>query len=216
MKERVKVGITKEAYEKIQHVDFSCVVVKLKALRCESNLDDKTEKGHCAILDIELPQEENQMNIDKVETQTEHQEEMSAFSCENEWNGEGLPPVGVECDFFGVDDTCNGKVDIYHIDDNKVMFLGRIEGYPSESTINNFKEGRDLMAFYVREGDRAFRKPETPQQRERLEAAYDLYTHVQRNSNRPSCDIESLGRMENESPLYTLIVDKTNYRKGVK
>ncbi|AUR92590.1 hypothetical protein NVP1174O_30 [Vibrio phage 1.174.O._10N.261.55.A8] len=80
MKEQVKVGITKEAYEKIQHVDFSAVGVKLKALRCELNLNDKTEKDHCAILDIELPQEENKMNIDKVETQTEHQEAMSAFS----------------------------------------------------------------------------------------------------------------------------------------
>jgi hypothetical protein len=149
-------------------------------------------------LGYELTWEElAKMNIDNLATQTPeekeaidlidttpHQYEMSKFKSNpviqlsideidkfsgNEWNGEGLPPVGVECDFFGVEDTCNGKVEIYHIDDNKVMFLGRIEGYPSESTINNFKEGRDLMAFYVREGDRAFRKPETPQQREERE-----------------------------------------------
>lgn len=137
----------------------------------------------------------------------------------NEWNGEGLPPVGVECEFVGVKEDSAHKVEIYHTDDNKVMFLGRIESYPEESTIKHFKDGRDLMVFYTREGDRVFRKPETPEakeKRERLEAAYDLYCHVQKSNNRPNCDIESLRRMEDESPLYTLVVDKTNYRKGAK
>ncbi len=137
---------------------------------------------------------------------------------DTEWNGEGFPPVGVECEFFGVKDTCNGKVEIYHVDDNKVMFLGRIEGYPSESTINNFKDGRDLMAFYVREGDRAFRKPETPQQREereRLEAAYDLYCEfTNENSVKATC----MSSLEFNHSLvkvkWLAIVDKTKYRKS--
>ncbi len=62
-------------------------------------------------------------------------------------------------------------------------------------------------------------KPETPQQREdreRLEAAYDLFCHVQIVNNRPDCGFESFELYERSNPLYTLMVDKTNYRKEVK
>lgn len=58
-------------------------------------------------------------------------------------------------------------------------------------------------------------KPETKQQREdreRLEAAYDLFCHVQIVNNRPDCGFESFELYERSNPLYTLMVDKTNYR----
>ncbi len=217
MKERVKVDITKDAYDQIRHVNFYDVVVKLKSLKCELNLDDKTEKDHCAILDIEIPQEENQMNIDKVETQTpeekealdsikpvhlrdyqkntqtEHQEEMSAFSGEVEWKN------GDEClymnssemhKFIGVDPTRN---DFCYI--------------KASCAAVNWVEVAKLS------------KPETPQQREdreRLEAAYDLYSIDFKNSGHESFNYNQFIKDDYMRNFWIAIVDKTNYRKGVK
>ncbi|AUR87365.1 hypothetical protein NVP1100O_24 [Vibrio phage 1.100.O._10N.261.45.C3] len=145
-------------------------------------------------------QEENQMNIDKVETQTEHQEEMSAFSGEAEWGGEGLPPVGVECEF----EYPEGRW-------NKGFYHGLTASAGVEMHILEF-EGGCIETFG---GLTKFRKPETPQQREdreRLEAAYDLYCYA--------IDKETLfDSFCNFGPLkdiYLRIVDKTNYRNGVK
>ncbi len=63
-------------------------------------------------------------------------------------------------------------------------------------------------------------KPETKQQREdreRLEAAYDLYTHVQSVRGQFSCksDWFSNSEMEETRLRFLAIVDKTNYRKEV-
>ncbi|AUR98034.1 hypothetical protein NVP1246O_27 [Vibrio phage 1.246.O._10N.261.54.E10] len=200
MKERVKVGITKEAYEQLQCVDFSDVDVRLKGLMCELSPDGKTEKDHCAILDIELPQEENQMNIDKVEMRTEHQEEMSEFSGEVEWNGEGLPPVGAiyttEPD-FDIELLCKYS--------SKYVVIGEI--LPKER-----HNGVEVVIDTFAQRDRVFRKPETPQQREdreRLEAAYDLYCTWR--GEKPA-SFEDFKRCNHDNWL--AIVRKTNYRKG--
>ena len=62
------------------------------------------------------------------------------------------------------------------------------------------------------------KKPETPQQRkdrERLEAAYDLYVHIQSVREKLSCKFDwffSPG-MEETRLRFLAIVDKTNYRK---
>ncbi|AUR86539.1 coil containing protein [Vibrio phage 1.086.O._10N.222.51.F8] len=233
MKERVTVDISKDAHDNIQHVNFSDVVVSLRALRCEPNLDDKTERGYCAILDIEIPQEESQMNIDKVETQseevmqprakhfevkkdvhlrdyqqntqTEHQEEMSAFSGEGEWNGEGLPPVGVECEF----EYPEGRW-------NKGFYHGLTASAGVEMHILEF-EGGCIETFG---GLTKFRKPETPQQREdreRLEAAYKLYLIRCHAVNHPiTYEFNEFKSEPDAKDGWLAVVDKTNYRKGVK
>lgn len=61
-------------------------------------------------------------------------------------------------------------------------------------------------------------KPETPEQkaeRERLEAAYDLYNHVQSVRGQLSCKFDwfSNPEMEETRLRFLAIVDKTNYRK---
>lgn len=63
-----------------------------------------------------------------------------------------------------------------------------------------------------------FRKPETEVERverERLEAAYDLYTHVQSVRGQLSCKFDwfSNSEMEETRLRFLAIVDKTNYRK---
>lgn len=62
------------------------------------------------------------------------------------------------------------------------------------------------------------RKPETPQQREereRLEAAYDLYSHVQSSRAKLCCTYDWFlsGKMKNERERMLIIVGKTGYRK---
>lgn len=84
----------------------------------------------------------------------------------------------------------------YQLSDGE--FKGEFDGTPYESS---------------------FRKPESPEekeQRERLDAAYDLYTHVQSVRGQLSCkfDCFSNPEMEEARLRFLAIVDKTNYRKG--
>lgn len=68
--------------------------------------------------------------------------------------------------------------------------------------------------FYVRGGD--FRKPETAEQREereRLEAAYDLYCEVENADGDEPYDFDFWRTMERKAEGYLAIVDKTGYRK---
>jgi hypothetical protein len=165
---------------------------------------------------------------------TEHQEEMSKLKSNpviqlsideidkfsgNEWNGEGLPPVGVECNFSGINKDYDCKVEIYHIDENKVMFLGLADGYPEKSTIRGFKNNLDLMVFYQRDGDCVFTPIESKkdrEDRERLEAAYDLYLAFW-SASKSSIILESFkgfsGGGNSDLKHFLAIVDKTNYRK---
>lgn len=243
MKEKVKVTISKEAYEKIQHVNFSDVVVSLKALRCELNLDDKTEKDHCAIFDIELPQKENQMNIDKLETQTEGQ------ITDDLWYD-----AHQHCDYHKLGDDV--VIEFEHEDSNFVekitvarakeitknpmrhtkrwrLIVKEVEWsngdeclYMNSSEVHKFI-GIDPTRSdfcYIKANCSAVNwveiaklsKPETPEakeKRERLEAAYDLYCEW--------CNVAHIdfADWKNEPDYYEKwlrVVDKTNYRKGVK
>lgn len=108
-------------------------------------------------------------------TQTEHQEEMSALirlnrmnesvedflaglKGENEWNGEGLPPVGVECEWRleGADDSSFSMCKVLMITNHTVFMK-------SHRAVNGRKE------FSLPKDVIEFRKPETKQQREERE-----------------------------------------------
>ncbi|AUR96480.1 hypothetical protein NVP1225O_28 [Vibrio phage 1.225.O._10N.261.48.B7] len=176
---------------------------------------------------------ENQMNIDKVETQTEHQEEMSAFKSNPviqlsideldkfdrepdsafasindaadsaEWNGEGLPPVGVECRVLL---DCSGKWKLCDI-----LFSSK-----ESVVVVKLKSGAEIALDPFAS---SFRKPETKQQREdreRLEAAYELYCIMCAIEGYAKFDLTDFSKTKKDSAVWLAIVDKTNYRKGVK
>ncbi len=118
------------------------------------------------------------------------------------WNGEGLPPVGVECELSNCGNSWVKAM---------VLFMGTglcvvDQGYGDQHYhLNSVK----------------FRKPESPEekeQRERLEAAYDLYCHVQSTQNQAAATFELFTKVQGIMTLhrerYLAIVDKTNYRKG--
>ena len=148
---------------------------------------------------------------------TEHQEAMSAFSGEVEWNGEDLPPVGVECNFT----PHNTRWGFNYIEN----FTGTVLHYEGEQFVfmlNHTKYKLDAGMVIVSRTDKGdFAKPETPQQhedRERLEAAYDLFCVYNESDGATPCsfDVFTAGTVGNARKRFLAIVDKTNYRKVVK
>lgn len=155
-----------------------------------------------------------EFNVDEIATETP--EEAEVFSKMNalcecevtqpEWNGEGLPPVGVECEkiFDGkseavtplyYDDHKAGMVMFYHIDSGK----GVTTDYDWCLVENCI-----------------FRKPETVAQkleRERLESAYDLYAYAMGDI---ACDRDTFMIPSSVRDIWLKVVDKTNYRKESK
>ena len=129
------------------------------------------------------------------------------------WNGEGLPPVGVECNFTP-DNTYWG---FNYIE----SFAGEVLHYEGEQFIFMLKHKqyniKDEMIVVSRTDKGEFSKLETPQQREergRLEAAYDLYVIAQESLN--VIGYESFQQFTNDKvqvKFWLAIVDKTNYRK---
>lgn len=183
------------------------------SVRAIKDIDAETRSFDCECFVLRAAALENQMNIDKVETQTEHQEEMSAFSGEVEWNGEGLPPVGAECEFKDGDNWYEVKVNYLS------EWFMVIEALKSQSKWIDIK-GTELSFEYSKFDDLKFRKPETPQQRndrERLEAAYDLLCIGNRALNVTApCTVVEFKLDKPQRDFWLAIVDKTNYRKGAK
>lgn len=121
---------------------------------------------------------------------------------EVEWVN-GLPTVGVECELSNCGNSWAKA---------EVLFMGTglcvvNQGYGDQHYhLNSVK----------------FRKPETPEQkleRERLEAAYDLYCEWMLDGNIQSDEVRTIEEFvsyKNCLADWLRIVDKTNYRKGVK
>ena len=187
-----------------------CLISKLQESGEVSGKQFNNIKSYLKLaIETYLNHSDLKMNIDKVETQTEHQEEMSAFSGEVEWNGEGLPPVGEVCEYKDGDNW-------YEV---RVKYLSEwfmvIEALKSQSKWIDIK-GTELSFEYSRFDSLKFRKPETPQQREgreRLALVSDICEDL-------FGEMASQCREDVVSTIDAMVcggwVDKTNYRKGVK
>ena len=123
-----------------------------------------------------------------------------------ECNGEGLPPVGVECEMI-----FRGKskliTPLYFTDfvDGMVLF------YHSSNSMPHCDDTYDWCLVE----NCIFRKPETEEQRkerEELEAAYDLYCEFRSKNNLTVCSIDNLDR-EPGFEFVMFLVRKTGYRK---
>lgn len=127
-----------------------------------------------------------------------------------EWSGEGLPPVGVECEM-----RCkqSSKSD---------WTLCKVFAYCSEmGAVAAVWYWFDNMWKHVTIEAKCydFRKIETEaqrEQRERLEAAYDLYREWVGGSvlTQNSIEFDEWKREPDFYKKWLRIVDKTNYRKG--
>lgn len=122
------------------------------------------------------------------------------------WDGTGLPPVGTICEILEPnDDWFEVEIAAYCKDSvgDDVVFYRNYNSKTSE------KDYDWCYAVSVK-----FRKPETQEQRnerERLEAAYDLCREYE-----PSFEFDSLEELKTYHPTvfgkWLKIVDKTNYR----
>jgi hypothetical protein len=164
--------------------------------------DDHCNYGECA----------QEITLDQLD-------EWLGLDGEHGWDGEGLPPVGVECEILDINgNDVIGSGTIYHVDANKFFVLSEsLKNYPEESTINMFDGTINLYVMWVNNGDKRFRKPETPEQkaeRERLEAAYDLYlTRLSVGENYLPYTYDEFLNEKMTRLGFLAIVDKTNYRK---
>lgn len=146
----------------------------------------------------------------KVETPEESEAlDAIAQADSEEWNGEGLPPVGVECEM-----TFNGKsqtITTLYYDDHK---SGMIMFYHVDS-------GKSVASDYdwCLVENCIFRKPETQQQREdreRLESAYELYVTAQVALDGDVIEYSDFIKESRQMRGALAIVDKTGYRKESK
>ncbi|AUR98287.1 hypothetical protein NVP1248O_73 [Vibrio phage 1.248.O._10N.261.54.F1] len=150
-----------------------------------------------------------------IPTETPEEKEVldsieSVSEDEDEWDGEGLPPVGVECEYKDGDDWYAVKVNYLS------EWFMVIEALKSQSKWIDIK-GTELSFEYSRFDSLEFRKPETPQQREdreRLEAAYDLFVCAADDGVAVNPNLKDWkSKYPSVVKMWLRVVDKTNYRK---
>jgi hypothetical protein len=157
----------------------------------------------------ESPEEREALDmIGTTSKQVESLSNDSELPNSSEWDGEGLPPVGVECCFtpdnnlwgFASTDTYSGEVLRY--EGEQFVFLLSHDKYnirPCHLIVSRTDKGE-------------FSKPESPEQkaeRERLESAYDLCTTVYPDFS----GFDEFKKSTTTVNLWLAIVDKTGYRK---
>ncbi len=185
---------------------FSCIEGKTQYYKNETVISSLDEVFINVFRDIFQPSVfllsdlENQMNIDKVETQTEHQEEMSAFS------GKITHKVIVEHIKWNFECAWHA---IKAFEDGEKLYTKQ-----SDSEFLLIDNAPDVLRYLYSIYER-IERDETPQQREdreRLEAAYELCCTYGNN------DFETANDFKQFHPTlcdkWLAIVDKTNYRKG--
>ncbi|CAM0051744.1 hypothetical protein VPHF89G1_0004 [Vibrio phage F89 g1] len=105
----------------------------------------------------------------------------------------------------------NGDECVYkHQPDVTYMFVGMHPVNSRSAVCWNEKEG--IAQIHID----FISKPETPQQREereRLEAAYDLYCIMCGIEGYAKFDLIDFSKTKKDSAVWLAIVDKTNYRK---
>jgi hypothetical protein len=165
-----------------------------------------------SLIPTESPEEKEALDmIDATSKQVESLANDSELPNSSEWDGEGLPPVGVECCFtpdnnlwgFASTDTYSGEVLRY--EGEQFVFLLSHDKYnirPCHLIVSRTDKGE-------------FSKPESPEQkaeRERLEAAYDLCTTVYPDFS----GFDEFKKATTTVNLWLAIVDKTGYSKESK
>lgn len=153
------------------------------------------DDSHMTYMDIDL-----EFFMDAQEITLDQLDEWLGLSEETDWNGEGLPPVGVECEWIG-----GG---LSHGDWGAVIVRSYNDDYAWIEKLHD-------KSMHTVRNPAHFRKPETHEQkagRERVEAAYDLYLTRHINANvlyRYDEFLKNKGTLNG----FLAIVDKTGYRK---
>lgn len=155
-----------------------------------------------------------EMDIDTTPQQVESLSNPSEIPDSSEWDGEGLPPAGTECEFK---EKSNAYSEAYkHWSKCKILAYNKAKNPSDELQIIIRDNNGDAAIIYSCDGP-LFRKPETPaerEQRERLEAARELYLSA--NKAMQGTDIVNHYNFDQSECVWLALVDKTDYRKEAK
>lgn len=191
MKETIRIELTQDLYDALSAIGVADC--EIKTIGCTMSIAGPSSNHHMTV-GIKTPVTSGNhapYNIDTTPIQVE------SLAGGSEWNGEGLPAVGCPCIYVFNDETeYSGFVAAYH--DDAVWFYCNGGHYKTFIAVNH-----------------EFKKPETEaerNERERLEAAYDLCCEYG-----PTCDFDSVEELRLYHPVllnkWLRIVDKTGYRK---
>lgn len=205
------------ANERIPSTDSECYVLRADALtKMKFVTESPEEKEALDMIDTTSKQVESLANNSELPNGSKYDRSAGGpvKLSQPEWSGEGLPPVGIKCCFtpdnnlwgFASTDTYLGEVLRY--EGEQFVFLLSHDKYnmrPCHLIVSRTDKGE-------------FSKPESPEQkaeRERLEAAYELFS-LKHEVSYSSIDVMSISDFASDSQLrdgYLAIVDKTGYRK---
>lgn len=142
-----------------------------------------------------------EMGIDNTAKQVESLANLPESPDGSEWNGEGLPPVGALV------------VMRYTHDSNAVTHSIKVKYASLKHCIGETARGLE-MHFNI--GDYQYETTETPaerEERERLEAAYDLHCEYLLGEDDEALSFNEFKSFKTKLRQWLRIVDKTGYRK---
>lgn len=203
MKETIRIELTQGQYQQLKEIGVSNS--EIKSYGCTHPSSGLTI-DHYMTVGVKKSLTGGDHKLDNIDT-TPIQVESLAGAVE--WNGEGLPPVGTVCQYKDTNQWFN--VEITYLSDWVIVFKCLDESGRLVSDIKGVELAKNV------DEHPEFRKPETEaerNERERLEAAYDLYLTRHVSMPAPYHYDEFL---KNERTLdgFLAIVDKTGYRKAV-
>ncbi len=146
--------------------------------------------------------------IPKIPTETPEEKEALDAIEQVEWNGKGLPPVGVECEFM-----CEGFWGDSHY--HWCIFLGLLSDGSYAIEFNHPTSPKRVTCQCFDPQCTKFRKLETPEEkkeRERIESAKHLYSKHCKEVRHPVKDLDNNSVLLN---AWLVIVDETGYRKSL-
>lgn len=201
MKETIRIELTQGQYQRLKEIGLSNS--EIKSYGCTHPSSGVTIDHYMAV-GVKKSVTGGNHAIDNIDTTPIQVESLAGGA---EWNGEGLPPVGVECEILFEDYPNKGfglfNVLAYHGGAIWVQYIGPL--------------GNNGKCYTAECSTLEFRKPETEaerNERERIEAAYDLY--LTRHISMPApYHYDEFLKAENTLNGFLAIVDKTGYRKAV-
>ena len=203
MKETIRIELTQGQYQQLKEIGIADC--EIKTIGCTMSIGGPSSDHHMTV-GIKTRATGGNHTIDNIDTTPIQVESLAGGT---EWNGEGLPPVGTVCQYKDTNQWFN--VEITYLSEWVIVFKCLDESGRLVSDIKGVELAKNV------DEHPEFRKPETEaerNERERLEAAYDLYLTRHVSMPAPYHYDEFL---KNERTLdgFLAIVDKTGYRKAV-
>lgn len=196
MKETIRIELTQGQYQQLKEIGVSNS--EIKSYGCTHPSSGVTIE-HYMTIGVKKPVTGGNHAIDNIDTTPIQVESLAGGA---EWNGEGLPPVGARCEF--VRNPRQEEPDFVLI-----KYVSR--DYIIIEYIDSGNE--DCISTSVTHTLSPIETEAERNERERLEAAYELYEFAM---NGDEIMLFATFKVSHQlNGIYLRIVDKTGYRKAV-